>query len=338
MQYTGTPPRPPHAPHHTNPTRTSKATHLGVRLLAILLMLTLAACSSGGGGTDTNEPAPLPTTGTLRIAVEPASAELTIDQDGTLVTRRTGGGDVKLEPGTYMVTGRADGHEDASRQAVVNANSTTQVNLTLNAVDDAPDDEVPDDGPTHPNPGPGLAYGGEWVWVVVFAGTELTYEGFLSISERVEDTDRLTNNEAGAWRWCTLGLDRCPGPTGIGMFSTFDRSDFVASFIDEDMVKMIGIEDDGRLEVDEDGYPTFIGLGSWYFYAGGEALVGVGLARISDQPVFSSLDATEVEPITRFPEPAELTLQTSEDTDPEALRETVRERLEALQQRHRHDD
>ena len=251
---------------------------------------------------------------------------------------RHGGGDVKLEPGSYTVTGRAEGHVEASLRATVREGATTQVNLMLAAIDDAPDDEIPDDGPTHPNPGPGLAYGGEWVWVVVFAGTELSYEGFLSISEMLEDTDRLTNNEAGAWRWCTLGLDRCPGPTGIGMFSTFDRSDFVASFIDEDMVKMIGIEEDGRLEVDEDGYPTFIGLGRWSFYAGGEALVAVGLARISDQPVFSSLDATEVEPFTRFPEPAELTQQTSEDADPEALRATVRERLEALQQSHRHED
>lgn len=213
-----------------------------------------------------------PDTGTLQVSVTPSTAAVSVTRDGDEVATWQGADTRDLEAGTYRVRAEASGYVTDDVTARVNAGETTSVRLDL--------DRRSRD----------LTYGGEWAWLLEFSGTGLQYAGFLSISESIEDDGDLTGVEAGTWTWCGFDYDSCAGPTGVGLFATFERSDLVSSFIDTaGIVKAVSIDLDGRLEDTDDGNPAFAGFGEWSFYSGGSSEYVIALVRVQETPVYSSL-------------------------------------------------
>ncbi|MDR9392073.1 MAG: PEGA domain-containing protein [Trueperaceae bacterium] len=247
--------------------------------------LVLAACSSGGGDA---APASGSNVGTLRVSVDPSDATVTASREGTSDVARRGSGDVELDAGTYTVRATADGYRPDTTTARVRAGDVTSIELSLQPEGDA--SPTPPEDPGQPEDPEDMQYRGEWAWLLEFSGTGLQYAGFLSISESIEDDGDLTGVEAGTWTWCGFDYDACSGPTGVGLFATFERTDLVSSFVDTaGIVKAVSIDLDGRLEDTDDGNPAFAGFGEWSFYSGGSSEYIIVLVRVQETPVYSSL-------------------------------------------------
>jgi hypothetical protein len=71
------------------------------------------------------------TTGTLRINVQPANAQVSVVRAGGGPVQMPGGNTLDLDEGAYVVTARAQGFLERSEQVQVVSGQTAPVNLTL---------------------------------------------------------------------------------------------------------------------------------------------------------------------------------------------------------------
>jgi hypothetical protein len=225
---------------HVSPTPASLRRHLALRFIASLMLLVgLAACTTSGGG----EPSAPTTQGTLEVAVTPATATVSITQSGAVAGILQGAGVIALPAGDYQVTATATDHEPRTVAATITAGQTRSLPITLAPISR-------------------MRFEGEWLWIALFS-SGLRYEGFLSVSTPLADSSdgSIRNAEGGIWRWCTLGVGRCPNPTGVGFFADYEDEWMVAFSEVPTNIKLIGFDEDGELRLSSN--PTFASSGGF---------------------------------------------------------------------------
>ena len=263
--------------------------HVARTTLALAVAaLVLAACSSGGGD---GAPASGPNVGTLRVSVDPSDATVTASREGTSDVARRGSGDLELDAGTYTVRASADGYRSTSTTARVRAGETTETELSLEP--EGGSSPSPPEDPDGPDAPEDMQYRGEWYWLLQFQASGIQFEGLLSVAEPIPGNDSFTEAEGGAWSWCVLGIESCGAPDGLGFIATYEGQDLVAAFSDqEEGVKAVLFDDDGRVGRLEDGTPVIDGEGAWFFDEDSTGAVFFAMGKVAEEPIYTSSGAS----------------------------------------------
>ena len=139
---------------------------------------------------------------------------------------------------------------------------------------------------------PRVPYYGDWVWSVGFSdGT--TFSGKMSISNKPADTATTRNFGGGPAEWCVSGFFNCPYTyKNLGIIGsvqsntgTFLSASYIVN-VNNLFIKFIAVDADGQISIEPklNYAPSFIGVGQWYYDAGGSSNVVVIISQLNSNP------------------------------------------------------